>query len=1115
MKSILRFLNSIKHPNGWMFVLVVFSSAMLCPIQAQQYYTAEQTYGVKLGTTKPLYDTPAILPTDEAKLKDRKANKPKVIPNFGGRRQLISHNPQALPQGMDPLFDAEGHRMPTNDILPVVNIEGIGEASSGATPPDVNGDAGRDYYVEIVNSTYFRVYDKSGTPVSGLITANSIWSQVQQTSAGDPVLLYDQAVDRWLLTEFPSNNRVLVAISHTSDPRGSWDAYAFQTPRFPDFPKYGIWGDAYYLTTNESGNSMPVYAINRDDILAGVETVRIQRLTVPKIGGVGFEVGQPVDWDGIAPPPAGSPGIIVKLNDDDWGTTSSDQIVVNKIYIDWANVNNSHVDVTSLPTTPYDTDGCQLENTGGFSCIPQPNGQGIDGAEWIICNKANYRNFGTYESFVMAYMVDVNGQDVAGIRWMEMRKTSTEDWHIYQEGTVGSDDGIHRFMPSIAIDGQGNIGLGYAVSGFDKFPSLRYTGRYLNDPPGTMSFTEYEFISGGGSQGFDRFGDYFAMSVDPADDGTFWFSGQYLPNSSNWGTRIVAFRASRDTLDVLPLTLLSPANDAMVGPQQVSFKVFNRGLKTVYDFPLGYNFNQQGWVTEAAGIDSLETDDQFDYTFTTPVDIVAPGNYPIQIATFLDNDGNNKNDTLSFVITKYGHRDIALEYLVEGESNVVCSNESLFSLRVANNGLDTIRHIAFVLSTLDTPIDTIIWTGALAFGEETSVPFIAPVGEGVNTFKMDIDSLNYLLGDEVPANNQPVWEVTAHPDGQNVFLNFKTDNFPQESTWKLFDANNVVIATGGPFTEQQFVYTSQFCLDPEMCYKFTVFDAFGDGMSAQGVQGDYEIFNEDGELIAELAKPNFGAQSSSNFCLTDSCLFDLQVGVAHESSPGAGDAIAIAETSNSLGTVQYSINGGTTFQATGTFNQLSAGEYQMIAKDGAGCQDTFAFSVLACTLQSSITTVPAIGGDVGQIHVAVTGAIGPVTYSIQDGSFVSDSFFLMLEPGNYLVTVKDSVGCETMDSVTVSTSVSTKTLHDDRFIHIYPNPGKGVYQVDLICDEAAVFLPYTMYSATGNALFNATLVRYNDQYKGEVSLVAYPSGVYYIGFRIGGDLIVRRVIKVD
>ncbi len=1104
-------------PKPVFLPILLFVSFLGSSLSAQTYYTAETSFAIKLGRTKPLYESVSISTTDKEKLKALKANMPKIIPNFGGRRQLEVHNPNALPIGFDPLFDPSTDRMPLNEILPIVNFQGIEEASSGATPPDANGDIGKDFYVEIVNSTLFRVFDKSGTPVSNLISTNSIWSQVGQSSFSDPVILYDQAVDRWLLTELAtvSSSRVLVAISISSDPRGSWDVYALQTQRFLDFPKYGIWGNAYYLTGNESGNNFPVYALNRDDILAGATNVRLQRLTVPKNGGISFEVGQPVDWDGLLPPPSGSPGIVVKLNDDDWGTTNLDKIEIYKVNIDWENSTTSNIEVLNINNTPYDTDGCQLESTGGFSCIPQPNGQGIDGAEWIICNKAQYRNFGSYEAFVMAFMIDVTGADVAGIRWIEFRKTSTEDWHIHQEGTVGSDDGLHRFMPSIGIDGRGNIGLAYSVSGFEKFPSLRYTGRYTSDPLGTMSFLEYEFATGGGSQGFDRYGDYAAMSVDPADDATFWFTGEYLPINNQWSTKIVAFKANRDTIDVLPLTLLSPLNDGLLGDQAVTIDLLNRGLTTVFDFAVGYQFNNEPWVSEIPSIDSLPVDSSLTYAFLSPVTFDVPGNYPLRIATLLDNDGNKRNDTLSFVIVKFASRDAAFQYVVPAATGVLCTDESINTIIIRNNGLDTITTLSMQISINGIPADTIVWSGSIPFQEEQELSFpVSGLQDGDNIIALSILDVNNGL-DEIPSNNEINWILTSKPQGIPITLFFTTDNYPAETTWELFDANNNVLATAGPFASQQTTYTTEFCLDPEACYTFSVFDSFGDGMSSQGVKGDFEIYNESGELIADLAKPNFGTESSSKFCLTNECLFELQVGVEHESFPGAGDAIAIGEPVNSLGVVQYSIDGGVNFQSSNSFINLVPGLYTMVAEDGAGCLDSIPFEILSCNLQVSVTTKPAVGGDVGEIHIAASGGNGSLLYSIQEGVFIADSFFVMLEPGDYLVTVKDSAGCTTTDSVTVSTTVGSSYLTDDYFVNISPNPGRGVFQVAAAFDMPSVFVPYDMLTSTGRLLYSGSVVRYDKTYKGEISLAAYPAGTYYIVFHVGQKMVMRRIIKVD
>ncbi len=1083
-------------------------------LNGQTYFTAEESFAVKLGTTRPLRESANMPLTDPEKLKDRKLHKPRIIPNFGGRRTLTTHRPDALPQGADPLADLSGHRTLMNTILPLINVEGIPQSASGATPPDVNGDVGKDYYVEIVNATLFRVYDKAGIPVSGDIRANTIWSQVQQSSAGDPIILYDQEVDRWFLTEFPSNNRVLVAISHTGDPLGSWDAYAFQTPRFPDFPKYGIWPDAYYLTTNEFGNNFPIYAINREDILAGAPMARIQRLTVPKIGAVSFEVGQPVDWDGLTPPPPGSPGLVVKLNDDDWGSTQQDEIILYKIFTNWDTMALSRIEVTSLPATPFDTDGCQLENTGGFSCVPQPNQQGIDGAQWIITNKAQYRNFGTHESFVMCFMVDVTGDNVAGIRWMEMRKTTEADWHIFQEGTIGSDDGIHRFMSSIGIDGMGNIGLAYSVSGYTKFPSLRYTGRYATDPPGVMSFEEFEFASGSGSQGFDRFGDYASMSVDPSDDATFWFAGQYMPSNNQWGTRIVAFKAHRDTTDVFPVRLETPVNDNILGEQEVRIAILNRGLRSVADFSVGYQFNEGNWVTEAAGVDSLRIDETLLYTFSVPVLLENPGVYPIRIATFLDADDNALNDTLSLVIHKYASRDVVLEYIPRSDEGALCAQSADHGLYIRNNGFETITSLALQIVLNGIPVDTIAWSGNLAFQAEIEYVFTTPdLTEGSNIIAVSVLEVNQE-SDEVPTNNEPEWMLVAFTEGKTFSLSLKTDNFPNETTWQLSDEQQNIIASGGPYAVPQSFHFSSFCLNPERCYLFTIFDAYGDGMN-QGPKGYFEITNHHGQVVASLSRPNFGSQSSNQFCVTDTCMLTVMAGVSHTSDPENIDGVIMAESINGLGQIRYSLDGGMTLQSSGLFSGLTPGVYTVLALDDAGCSATIVVEILGCQLQAIISTVPASGGDVGEIHVTTSGANGPVTYSLQGGAFGQDSSFVMLEPGLYIVTIRDSLGCTVKDTVEVSVNVSMSSIPGEHFIRISPNPGKDRFLIEARFTHDGVFTDFTLMSPAGEILHHGSVVRYDETYHGELYLGAYPSGLYYVVFRPGQHLIVQRIFKVE
>ncbi len=1102
------------NPNSivLLFCLVVM---LTIPAGAQKYYTAENSLVLKLGTTRPLRESINMSSTDNEKLEAWEKSKPNVVPNFAGRRNLNLHAANSLPLGPDPLFSARHFRDAENEILPGLNFEGLDESISGSQPPDVNGDVGRDFYLEIVNATFFRVFTKSGTPASGIISANSIWSQVQQSSAGDPIILFDQQANRWFLTEFPSSNRILIAISHDGDPRGSWDVYTFQTPRFPDFPKYAIWNESYFMTDNESGSSAPIYAINRQDLLSGLDTVRFQRLTVPKLGGASFEVGQPVDWEGMTPPPANSPGIVVKLNDDDWGSTDHDHIVVHKINIDWNNSANSNAEIITIATAPFDTDGCQTENTGGFSCIPQPNGQGIDGAEWIITNKAMYRNFGNHESIVLCFMVDVTGGDVAGIRWVEFQKKENEEWTLFQEGTVGSDDGLHRFMSSIGMDGQGNIGLAYSISGPSKFPSLRYTGRFASDPPGQMTFKEIEFATGGGSVGSSRYGDYASMSIDPSNDQTFWFAGEYVVPGGNWSTRIVTFGAGRDSIDIFPVSLVTPQNSPELGLNEpLTVCVLNRGIGTVDSFDLAYQFNGGAWIVEPALIDSLQPDSTYCHTFMTGLDFPAPGNYDLVLATSLDTDRNHRNDTLSFIVSRPAYKDIALEYIVPGTGSILCSDTSVSSIILRNLGADTITTARIIVFLENAIVDTVQWEGSIAPGQETSFEFnVAGIVQGVNHIRIILLDINGAI-DEIPANNEIEWVVDASPGGALITINLMTDNFPEETTWELRDNTNQIIASDGPFGEERHLYSKTICVDPEECYTFIVRDAFGDGMSAQGVKGSYQILNEEGDIIASIIKANFGEAESNQFCISSQCLIELEVGVEQESMPGAGDAFVVGDVANGLGVLMYSINGGQNFQANGTFTNVAPGTYNMLVVDDAGCRDSVDFVVYACSLQTLVSTLPASGGDVGEIHVTQVGGIGPVLFSLNNGSFITDSVFTMLEPGNYVLMTKDSVGCTVVDSITISTMVGTVNANTENFIQITPNPGKDLFRIEALFNARPVFLKYTVFTAGGEAILNGTVVKYDTTYKGEIALHAYPEGMYYVVFFTGNGIEVKRIVKI-
>ena len=448
---------------------------------------------------------------------------------------------------------------------PSVSFDGPSNLA-GVAPPDPVGDVGPNHYVAMSN-LYYQVYDKTGTSLLGPSANNTLWAgfggDCEADNAGDPIVLYDQLSDRWILTQFTSSGPITfyncVAVSQTADPTGSYYRWAFSTgSNFPDYPKYGVWPDALFISTREFAGTnfagVGAYAVDRADLVAGDPnpTVISFLVTTASAGGA-YNIGDgllPADMDGVIPPPAGSPNYYIGSMDNGAGYGApQDALTVWRFHADFVTPASSTFALTdTIPISAYDT-VYPCTGAQGRECIPQPgtsNKVDILSYRQRPMHRAAYRNFGDHEAIVTNQAVEAS-TGMAGIRWWELRDLNTTPT-LFQEGTYapGTSDGIHRWMGSIAMDSAGNMALGYSASdGTSTYPSVWYTGRLASDPIGTMPQGEESIHDGTGSQtGSQRWGDYSSMNLDPVDDCTFWYVNEYLPSTSSvgWRLRIGAFR---------------------------------------------------------------------------------------------------------------------------------------------------------------------------------------------------------------------------------------------------------------------------------------------------------------------------------------------------------------------------------------------------------------------------------------------------------------------------------------------------------------------------------------------------------------------------------------------
>jgi hypothetical protein len=502
---------------------------------------------------------------------------------------------------------------------PVLNFDGQG--FTGATPPDTVGDVGIDHYIQAVNDpsgSRFTIYNKSdGSVAQGPTILSSLApaGSPGEIATGDPVVLYDQAADQWVMTELTDpffGNFLNIYVSETSDPTGNWFYYSVPTPEFPDYPKIAVWDDAYYITTNEfdsvTGEPTPaVYALDRTNMLVNGPVRTAQRFAATGLAGFLFQAFTPADRDGATDPPAGSPGYFMRHVDDEAHSPGAndaarDFVEVWEFVVDFDDsANSSFTRIANIAVTEFDSD---LNGLTAFSAFPQPgtNVQ-LDPLREVIMHRLQYRNFGSHETLVGNFVTDVDGSDHGGVRWFELRKSGTGNWTLHQEGTIAPDD-ENRWMGAVAMDGDGNIMIGYNVTSTTVSPGLRYTGRFETDPLGEM-LNERVLVDGSGFSNSFRWGDYSAMSIDPVDDSTFWFTAEYANGTGNWATRIAAF-----TLDSLilpePLRALSGAAFNNGVDQTLAFEL-DLGAQVVAVDPQPVLRNQVVTVANAAQLADGDT----------------------------------------------------------------------------------------------------------------------------------------------------------------------------------------------------------------------------------------------------------------------------------------------------------------------------------------------------------------------------------------------------------------------------------------------------------------------------------------------------------------------------
>ena len=487
---------------------------------------------------------------------------------------------------------------------PILTFEGGAAAQFCAcAPPDTDGDVGPNHYVETIN-TAFAVYNKTGTLLVGPVTYNTLFAPLvgtpcQNTNDGDPFVLYDQVADRWVISDFafpgglPGSGPFwqCFAVSQTPDPvAGGWFLYALQhEPAHPtwigDYPKMALWnnpqpGGAYHLTVNLfdgptlAFQGVRTFALDRAAMLAGTGTPNPTAVafTVP-LAGVGDSYSfVPATFRTGTAPPAGRDEMLLAIDSPATGGVTLTQVHARFFHVDFVTPANSTLGLGAnhTPNAEITVSGFvdAFTNTTTRLVPQQGSTQNLDTLGDKIMTPMVYQNRAGTESLWTSNTVctDAPCTQPTGVRWYQFNVTggTFPATPVQQQTWTNGNDGLYRFMPSIAVDNAGNTAIGYATSNSAAFPGIRYAGRLVSDPPSNLGQGEATLFSGTGSQtGTNgRWGDYSMTTIDPSDNMSFWTVGEYYANTSafNWHTRIGKFNFAGGGQSPTPTPTATPAS---------------------------------------------------------------------------------------------------------------------------------------------------------------------------------------------------------------------------------------------------------------------------------------------------------------------------------------------------------------------------------------------------------------------------------------------------------------------------------------------------------------------------------------------------------------------------
>ena len=456
--------------------------------------------------------------------------------------------------------------------------------------------------------------------------------------------------------------------------------------------------------------------------------------------------------------------------------------------------------------------------------------------------------------------------------------------------------------------------------------------------------------------------------------------------------------------------IVKPLSSSTLGNSElVTAAITNFGLNDISDFEIELLINDQP-VESLTISQTIPPFSASDFQFSVPHDFSTIGDYNITVNVNHILDEYENNDSLSVIVSKVHALDGALSI---ADIAVVCDEEVEVNTVILNQGETTITDVKIEVVVNGVVVDIINQSVNITFQEQEG--FIINIDDNLqqnnNNITLNLLEVNNQV-DGDSSNNSDFTTTNLDSEYDIVTLVINADNYPQETSWKLYDEGaNQIVNTGSLQGGMDF-YSEDICIDYNSCFTLYFYDSYGDGICCGYGEGDFSVLDSNGNVILTNTG-EFEYEVQEVFCPDGTgCSIEADVNITHASSPSSNDGFIRINTSSGLSPFQYSIDGGQTFSDSNSFNNLAPDNYDIVVVDSQGlCSFEETFTIQACefiTVDIIATEVSSVVSADGSISINPTSGIGPYLYSIDGGqNFDTNNVFLGLAVGTYNVIVKD------------------------------------------------------------------------------------------------------------